>query len=52
MAAALLGDTGWGADGTSLAPAAIEASRAALGDEAFERLFHEGAATVAAGGDR
>ena len=43
-AAALLGDSGWGADGTALAEPAIEATRTALGDEAFERLFREGTA--------
>ena len=47
MAAALLGDAGWGADGTGLAESTIEAARAALGDETFDRLFREGAAGAA-----
>jgi predicted ATPase/DNA-binding SARP family transcriptional activator len=41
-AAALLGETGWGADGTELAQTAIEAARKALGDELFDQLFREG----------
>jgi predicted ATPase/DNA-binding SARP family transcriptional activator len=43
-AAALLGSTGWDADGGQLAPAAAEAARQALGGETFERLFEEGIA--------
>jgi hypothetical protein len=43
MAATMLGDANWGADGTPLAPAAIEAACETLGDETFERLFREGA---------
>jgi predicted ATPase/DNA-binding SARP family transcriptional activator len=43
-AATLLGETGWAADGTGLAPGATAAAREALGDEAFDRLFREGAA--------
>ena len=35
-------------DGTGVAPAAIETARRDLGDEAFGRLFSEGAANVAA----
>jgi predicted ATPase/DNA-binding SARP family transcriptional activator len=42
-AAAMIGDTGWGADGSELVPAATEAAREALGDESFDRLFAEGA---------
>jgi tetratricopeptide (TPR) repeat protein len=43
-AAALMADTGWGADGSDLVPAATSAAREVLGDEAFDRLFSEGAA--------
>ena len=46
-AASMLGETGWGADGTSLAPGAIDAARSALGDERFEELFQEGAEQAA-----
>jgi predicted ATPase/DNA-binding SARP family transcriptional activator len=46
-AAALIGDTGWGADGSELVPAATAAAREALGDEAFDRLFGEGASSGA-----
>lgn len=41
-AAALLGETGWAADGTGLAPEATATARDALGEEVFERLFREG----------
>jgi hypothetical protein len=44
-AATLLGETGWAADGSGLAPGAIAAAREALSDESFDRLFREGAAT-------
>ena len=44
-AAAVLGETGWAADGAELAPGATAAAREALGDETFERLFHEGASS-------
>ena len=46
LAAALLGDVGWGADGTSLEPIAMEEARRALGDEDFDRLFREGASAA------
>ena len=49
-AAAILGETGWGGDGTAVAATAIETARKALGDEAFERLFREGTAQAFAGG--
>ncbi|HET9345502.1 MAG TPA: BTAD domain-containing putative transcriptional regulator [Candidatus Limnocylindrales bacterium] len=42
-AANLLGEVGWGGDGTELAPAASATARQALGDAPFERLFEEGA---------
>ncbi|OGO59111.1 MAG: hypothetical protein A2V85_16960 [Chloroflexi bacterium RBG_16_72_14] len=42
-AASLMAETGWGADGSALEPAATSFARAALGDEAFDRLFSEGA---------
>ncbi len=42
-AATLLGEVGWGGDGTEQAPAAIATARQALGDALFERLFDEGA---------
>jgi predicted ATPase/DNA-binding SARP family transcriptional activator len=44
-AAALLGASGWAADGTGLAPEATAAARAALGDDVFDRLFRQGLAT-------
>lgn len=44
LAATLLGDTGWGADGTALAPDAISGAREALGDQRFEELFRQGVA--------
>jgi tetratricopeptide (TPR) repeat protein len=45
-AARILGDVGWGGDGTGIVPKAIELARADLGDETFERLFQEGAAAA------
>ncbi|HEX5015004.1 MAG TPA: BTAD domain-containing putative transcriptional regulator [Candidatus Limnocylindrales bacterium] len=45
VASSLLGGTGWDADGGQLAPVAADAARAALGNEEFERLFEEGAAS-------
>jgi predicted ATPase/DNA-binding SARP family transcriptional activator len=41
-AAAVIGGTGWATGDSPLERAAVEAAREALGDEAFERLFHEG----------
>jgi tetratricopeptide (TPR) repeat protein len=43
VAATLMTDTGWGADGGELAPVAEAAAREALGDVAFERFFRAGA---------
>ena len=48
IAATILGEIGWGGDGTAVASTAIETAREHLGDAAFERLFSEGAASVAA----
>jgi non-specific serine/threonine protein kinase len=42
-ASALLTDTGWVRDGLALEEPATTAAREALGDEAFDRLFIEGA---------
>jgi predicted ATPase len=51
VAATMLGEVGWGADGTGAASAATEAARQHLGDATFERLFGEGAASVLGGTD-
>jgi hypothetical protein len=43
-ASTLLTDTGWVRDGLALEEPATTAAREALGDEAFDHLFREGAA--------
>lgn len=47
-AAAVIADTGWVAGDSDLEPAATAAAREALGDEAFDRLFSDGAGSGAA----
>jgi predicted ATPase/DNA-binding SARP family transcriptional activator len=47
-AAALIAETGWAAGDSDLEAAATAVARKALGDEAFDRLFSEGAGSGAA----
>ncbi len=47
-AAAVIADKGWAAGDSDLERAATSAAREALGDEAFDRLFREGAGSGAA----